>query len=449
MRRRLIQIFLSSLRGFFYLIRKQEENMKKNFKVETKLVQSLEEFKEGEPRVYPLVQSTTYNYKDPDFVADLFNLTESGYFYSRIGNPTVQAFENKIAQLEGGVGAVAVSSGQAATTMAILNICNSGDHIVACSTIYGGTFTLLSSSLKKLGIDISFFDPESSEDEILALFKDNTKALFGESIGNPGLNVLDFEKLSNAAKKVGVPFIVDNTIATPYLCRPIEHGANIVIHSATKYIDGQASCLGGIVVDAGNFNWNNGKFPGLVEPDPSYHGLSYHEAFKEAAYIAKARTHILRDFGAALSAFNAFIYLRGLETLHVRMDRHSENALKVAEFLEGHENVAWVNYPKLKSDKYYALADKYLTNGGSGIILFGIKGGAKEGLEFTKKLNWINNVVHLGDVRTCVLHPGSTTHRQLTDEEQIAAGVRPEAIRLNVGIENVDDIINDLKQALQ
>jgi O-acetylhomoserine (thiol)-lyase len=421
----------------------------KKFKLETALVQSLEEFKEGEPRVYPLVQSTTYNYKDPDFVAGLFDLTESGHMYSRISNPTVQAFENKIAQLEGGVGAVATSSGQAATTMAILNICNSGDHVVACSTIYGGTFSLLSSSLKKLGIETSFFGPDSSEDEILSLFKDNTKAIFGETIGNPGLNVLNFEKVSNVAKKMGVPFIVDNTIATPYLCRPIEHGANIVIHSTTKYIDGQATCVGGIVIDAGNFDWNNGKFPSIVEPDLSYHGLSYYEAFKEAAYIAKARTHILRDYGAVLSAFNAFIYLRGLETLHVRMDRHCENALKVAEFLENHKNVLWVNYPKLKSGKYYSLAEKYLPIGGSGIILFGIKGGANGGREFTRKLNWISNVVHLGDVRTCVLHPGSTTHRQLTDEEQIAAGVMPEAIRLNVGIENIDDIISDLKSALE
>ncbi len=421
----------------------------KKFKLETALVQSLEEFKEGEPRVYPLVQSTTYNYKDPDFVAGLFDLTESGHMYSRISNPTVQAFENKIAQLEGGVGAVATSSGQAATTMAILNICNSGDHVVACSTIYGGTFSLLSSSLKKLGIETSFFGPDSSEDEILSLFKDNTKAIFGETIGNPGLNVLNFEKVSNVAKKMGVPFIVDNTIATPYLCRPIEHGANIVIHSTTKYIDGQATCVGGIVIDAGNFDWNNGKFPSIVEPDLSYHGLSYYEAFKEATYIAKARTHILRDYGAVLSAFNAFIYLRGLETLHVRMDRHCENALKVAEFLENHKNVLWVNYPKLKSGKYYSLAEKYLPIGGSGIILFGIKGGANGGREFTRKLNWISNVVHLGDVRTCVLHPGSTTHRQLTDEEQIAAGVMPEAIRLNVGIENIDDIISDLKSALE
>lgn len=431
------------------VIIKEEENMNRDYKLETALVQSLEDFQEGEPRVYPLVQSTTYNYKDPDFVAGLFDLTETGHMYSRISNPTVQAFENKIARLEGGVGAVAVSSGMAATTMAITNICNSGDHVVALSTIYGGTFTLLSSSLKKLGIETSFFGPDSNEEEILSLVQDNTKLLFGETIGNPGMNVLDFEKISNAAKKAGLPFVVDNTIATPYLCRPIEHGADIVIHSTSKYIDGQAACMGGAVIDGGKFKWDNGRFPGLVEPDPSYHGLSYFETFKDQAYITKARTHILRDYGAVLSPFNAFINLRGLETLHVRMDRHCENALKVAEFLEGNKNVLWVNYPKLKSDKYYKNAEKYLPNGGGGMILFGIKGGAKAGREFTKNLKMINNVVHLGDVRTCVLHPGSTTHRQLTDEEQIAAGVMPEAIRLNVGIENIDDIINDIKTALE
>lgn len=423
--------------------------MKNNFKLETALVQSLEEFTEGEPRVYPLVQSTTYNYKNPDFVAGLFDLTEEGHMYSRISNPTVAVFENKIAALEGGVGAVAVSSGQAATTTAIMNICNAGDHIVASGTLYGGTFTLLSSSLKKIGIETSFVNPDSSEEEIKALFKDNTKALFGETIGNPGMNVLDFDKFSRVAREMGVPLIIDNTIATPYLCRPFEHGANIIIHSTTKYIDGQGSCIGGIVVDGGNFDWNNGKFECIVAPDPSYHGLSYYDTFKEAAYIAKARTHILRDFGSAMSAFNAFIYLRGLETLHVRMDRHCENALKVAEFLENHENVLWVKYPKLKSSPSAELSDKYLPRGGSGMLLFGIKGGAEGGRLFTKNLKWINNVVHLGDVRTCVLHPGSTTHRQLTEEEQIAAGVMPEAIRLNVGIENIEDIIKDIKQALE
>lgn len=423
--------------------------MKKNFKLETALVQSLEDFKEGEPRVYPLVQSTTYNYKDPDFVAGLFDLTEEGHMYSRISNPTVAAFENKIAELEGGVGAVAVASGQAASTMAVLNICSAGDHIVAANTLYGGTFTLLSSSMKRLGIETTFINPDSSGEEIKAAFKENTKALFGETIGNPGMNVLDFEKFSKIAHEIGVPFIVDNTIATPYLCRPFEYGADIVIHSTTKYIDGQGSCVGGVVVDSGKFNWDNGKFPCIVDPDPSYHGLSYFETFKNAAYIAKARTHILRDFGSTMTAFNAFIYLRGLETLHVRMDRHCQNALKVAKFLENHENILWVKYPKLKSNSTFELSNKYLSKGGSGMILFGIKGGAEAGRKFTKNLKWINNVVHLGDVRTCVLHPASTTHRQLSEKQQVEAGVMPEAIRLNVGIENIDDIISDIEQALE
>lgn len=422
--------------------------MDKNFKDETALVQSLEAFIEGEPRVYPIVQSTTYNYKDPDFLAELFDLTKAGHMYSRISNPTVQAFENKIAQLEGGIGAVAVSSGQAATTMAVLTMCNAGDHLVAANTLYGGSFSLLDSSMRKIGIETTFIDPEASEAEIKAAFKENTKALFAETIGNPGINILDFEKFSKIAKEMGVPFIVDNTIATPYLCKPIGLGADIVIHSTTKYIDGQGSSVGGIVVDSGKFNWDNGKFPNIVDPDPSYHGLSYWESFKDAAYIAKARTHILRDFGFTMSAFNASIYLRGLETLHVRMDRHCENALKVATFLQNHDNVSWVNYPKLKNNPYFDLANKYLPKGVSGIILFGIKGGAKAGREFTKNLQWINNVVHLGDVRTCLLHPASTTHRQLSQAQQIAAGVKPEAIRLNVGIENSDDIITDLKQAL-
>lgn len=423
--------------------------MKKELKFETKCVQSLEEFKEGEPRVYPIVQSTTYNYKDPDFVAALFDLEEEGHMYSRISNPTVAAFENKIAELEGGVGAVATSSGQAATSMVVLNLCNSGDHIVSLSTLYGGTFSLLSSSFKKIGIETTFIEPDASIDEIKKCFRDNTKMLFAETIGNPGMNVLDFEKVSTAAKEMGVPLVVDNTIATPFLCRPLDHGANIVIHSTTKYIDGQGTCVGGVVIDGGNFNWNNGKFSGLVDPDPSYHGLSYLETFKEAAFIAKARTHILRDFGATMSAFNAFIYNRGLETLHVRMERHCENALKVAKFLENHENVTWVNYPGLESFNTNKLAKKYLPNGASGMILFGIKGGAEEGKKFTKNLKWINNVVHLGDARTCLLHPASTTHRQLKEEEQIKAGVLPEAIRLNVGIENVEDIIDDLDQALR
>lgn len=424
--------------------------MKQNFKIETALVQSLEEYNQGEPRVYPMVQSTTYNFKDPDFVADLFDLKEAGDMYSRISNPTVNVFENKIAALEGGVGAVAVASGQAATTMSILNICECGDNIVATSTLYGGTHTLLSSTLAKIGVTTHFVDPEASIEELCKAVDKNTKAVFAETIGNPGMNVLDIEKFANFAHKNNIPLIIDNTIATPYLCRPFEFGADIIVHSATKYIDGQGSCVGGLVVDSGNFDWEkSGKFPCLTEPDPSYHGISYTKTFKKAAYITKARTNILRDYGSTLSAFNAFMYLRGLETLHLRMERHSENALKVAQFLKNHEKISWVNYSSLDGDKYHDLQQKYLPKGASGMVLFGIKGGAEAGRQFTKNLTWINNVVHLGDVRTCLLHPASTTHRQLTEKEQIAAGVLPEAIRLNVGVESIDDIIGDIDNALQ
>lgn len=421
-----------------------------DFSLETSCVQSLEPCEPGQPRTYPIVQSTTYEYQDPDFLAELFDLTKAGHMYSRISNPTVDIFEKKVATLEGGIGAVAVSSGQAATTMAILNIAESGDNLIATSTLYGGTHTLLASSMKKLGISVKFVDPEASVEEISALVDDKTKAIFGESLGNPGVNVLDIDVFAKAAKANQIPLIIDNTIPTPYLCRPFEHGANIVVHSTTKYIDGQASAVGGIVVDAGNFDWDaSGKFPGLSEPDADYHGTTYTKAFGKAAYIVKARTHILRDFGMTMSAFNAFLYNRGLETLHVRMDRHNDNALKVAEFLDNHPNVEWVNYPGLANNKYHALAEKYLPNGCSGILLFGVKGGKQGGFEFTKALQWIKNVVHLGDVRTCMLHPATTTHRQLSDEQLVAAGVLPEAIRLNVGIEKIDDILADLDTALK
>ncbi len=423
--------------------------MNNNYKIETSLVQSHENFKEGEPRVYPLVQSTTYNFKDPDFVAALFDLKVEGDMYSRISNPTVNAFERKIADLEGGVGAVAVASGQAATTMAILNICEAGDNIIATSTLYGGTHTLLSSTLAKIGIKTIFVDPEDDLEKLNAAVTEKTKAVFGETIGNPGMNILDIEKFAKFAHNNKLPLIIDNTIATPYLCRPFEYGADIVIHSTTKYIDGQGTCVGGVVVDSGNFDWEeSGRFPCLTEPDEAYHGITYTKEFKNAAYITKARANILRDYGSTMSAFNAYLYLRSLETLHVRMDRHCENALKVAKYLENHEKIEWVNYSVLENDKYHALQQKYLKKGASGMLLFGIKGGAEAGRLFTKNLKWINNAVHLGDVRTCLLHPASTTHRQLSEEQQIAAGVLPEAIRLNVGLENVDDIINDIEQSL-
>ncbi len=421
---------------------------KLNLEIETKLVQSLEPFSEGEPRVYPIVQSTTYSYTDPDTLADLFDLKSLGYMYSRIGNPTVAAFENKIAALENGVAALALASGQAANTAAILTICKTGDHIVALSTLYGGTITLLSATLKKYGIETTFVNPEANEEEIKKAFRENTKILFGETLGNPEMNVIDFEKVVRIAKEKDVPVMIDNTLASPYLCNPINYGVNIVTHSATKYIDGQGSVLGGLIVDGGNYNWNNGKFPDLVNPDPTYHNLSFYETFGKLAYIIKARVYMLRDFGAALSAFNAFILNRGLETLHLRMERHSENALKLAKFLESHEKISWVKYPKLESHYAYKNAEKYLTRGGSGVILVGIKGGKENATKFIKGLSWIRNVVHIGDSRTCVLHPGSTSHRQLTEEEQIKAGVLPEAVRINVGIENINDIIKDIENSL-
>ena len=421
----------------------------KDFKIETQLVQSLGKFAEGEPRVYPIVQSTTYNYTSPEVLADLFDLKAEGHMYSRISNPTVEVFENKMAVLEKGVGALAVGSGQSANTIAVLNICKAGDHIVCLSTVYGGTVNLFGSTLRNLGIETTFVSPEASEEEIKNCFKENTKILFGETLGNPEINVLDFEKIAKIAKEKDVPFIVDNTLATPYLCNPIEYGANIVTHSATKYIDGQATALGGVIIDGGNYNWDNGKFSCLVDPDPSYHNLSYYKTFGKSAYIVKARATMLRDFGTVLSPFNAFIFNRGLETLHIRMERHSENAFKVAEFLENNSKVAWINYPKLESHYSHSLAEKYLKKGCSGIILVGIKGGKENAMKFIRGLSWIKSVIHLGDSRTCVLHPASTTHRQLTEEEQIKAGVLPEAIRINVGIENIEDILNDIKKGLE
>ena len=421
----------------------------KDFKIETQLVQSLDKFTEGEPRVYPIVQSTTYNYTSPEVLADLFDLKAEGHMYSRISNPTVEVFENKMAVLEKGVGALAVGSGQSANTIAVLNICKAGDHIVCLSTVYGGTVNLFGSTLRNLGIETTFVSPEASEEKIKNCFKENTKILFGETLGNPEINVLDFEKIAKIAKEKDVPFIVDNTLATPYLCNPIEYGANIVTHSATKYIDGQATALGGVIIDGGNYNWDNGKFSCLVDPDPSYHNLSYYKTFGKSAYIVKARATMLRDFGTVLSPFNAFIFNRGLETLHIRMERHSENAFKVAKFLENNSKIAWINYPKLESHYSHSLAEKYLKKGCSGIILVGIKGGKENAMKFIRGLSWIKSVIHLGDSRTCVLHPASTTHRQLTEEEQIKAGVLPEAIRINVGIENIEDILNDIKKGLE
>lgn len=418
------------------------------FHFDTNCVQGTYRPKPGEPRVLPIVQSTTFSYDDSDYVADLFDLKVGGSFYTRLGNPTSDAFEGKMNLLEGGSGALALSSGQSASMFSIINICQAGDHVISSSNIYGGTFNLFDVSLRKLGIDFTFVDPDSSADTILSCAKPNTKAIFGETIANPGMNVLDFMKFSSVAKKLDVPFIVDNTLATPYLCRPFEHGANIVIHSATKYTDGHATSLGGVLIDGGNFNWDNGKFSCLVEPDPSYHGLKYYETFGPAAYIVKARVQLLRDYGCTPSPFNSFMFHLGLETLHLRMERHSENAQKLAEFLSSHPCVEWVKYPGLKSSPYYELGQKYMPKGASGILSFGIKGGAKAGKELIKHLELVHLVVHLGDLRTSILHPASTTHRQLNEQQQIESGIYPEMIRVSVGIEDIEDIINDFDKAL-
>ncbi len=404
--------------------------------------------KSGEPRVLPIVQSTTYQYGDPDYLADIFDLKATGHMYTRISNPTIEALEKKISLLEGGVGALAVSSGQSATLLSLLNICSNGQHIIAASSLYGGTMTLLSTTFKKVGIEVDFVDQSLGVEEFLKYVKPDTRAVFAETISNPGTEVLDIKKMSELAKKIDVPLIIDNTIATPYLCNPFEYGANIITHSTSKYLDGHAISLGGAIVDGGNFNWDNGKFPELTEPDPSYHGISYTETFKEQAYIVKARMQLLRDLGNTMSPFNAFLTNLGMETLVLRMKKHSENALALARFLESHPKVAWVSYPGLESHRDHELAKQYLPLGASGLLTFGVKGGREEAGEFIRNIDLVSLVVHLGDVRTLVLHPATTTHRQLTDEELNAAGIGPEMIRVSVGIENIEDIIEDFRRAL-
>jgi len=404
----------------------------------------------GGPRVLPIFQSTTYKYEDLDQVERLFALKETGYKYTRTGNPTVAAFEQKVTLLEGGVGAVALASGQAATLLSVLNLCKSGDHIVSAATVYGGSYTLFGHTLKKYGIEVTFIDPEDPQSTLEKAFQPNTKVLFAETLGNPGLAILDFAKFASLAKKFDVPFIVDNTLATPYLCNPFKLGANIVIHSATKYIDGHATSLGGVVIDGGNYNWSNGKFPELTEPDPSYHGFRYVEIFKNAAYIAKARAQYLRDFGACLSPFNAFMLNLGLETLHLRMAQHSKNALALAAFLQKHPQVAWVIYPGLPENPSYERIGKYfLQNEASGVLTFGLKGDRKAARTFVKSLKVAALVVHIGDARTSVLHPATSTHSQMTVEEQLSAGITPDMIRVSVGIEDAKDILADFDQALK
>ena len=380
----------------------------------------------------------------------LFDLEDSGYFYTRLQNPTNDAVASKIAELEGGVGAMLTSSGQAANFYAILNICEEGDHIVSSAPIYGGTFNLFAVTMKKMGIDFTFIDPDASEEEISKAFKPNTKGLFAETLSNPSLVVLDIEKFARIAHSHGVPLIIDNTFATPINCRPFEWGADIVTHSTTKYMDGHAMAVGGCIVDSGNFDWDAhaDKFPGLTTPDASYHGIIYTQKFGKGAYITKATVQLMRDLGSIPSPQNAFLLNVGLETLHLRMQRHCENAQKVAEYLVNNDKIAWVNYSGLKDNKYYELAQKYMPNGSCGVISFGLKGGRDASIEFMDKLKMIAIVTHVADARTSVLHPASHTHRQLTEEQLIEAGVQPDLIRLSVGIENVNDIIADIEQAL-
>ena len=405
----------------------------------------------GEPRQIPIIQSTTFKYATSEDMGKLFDLEADGYFYSRLQNPTCDMVAKKICELEGGTAAMLTSSGQAANFFALFNLCEAGDHIVASSTIYGGTFNLISVTMKKMGIEATFVDPLCTEEELNAAFRPNTKAVFGETIANPALTILDIEKFAKAAHAHGVPLIMDNTFATPINCRPFEWGADIVTHSTTKYMDGHATSVGGAIVDSGNFDWeaHADKFPGLTQPDESYHGLTYTKAFGKMAYMTKATAQLMRDLGSIQSPQNAFLLNLGLETLHLRVPRHCENAQKVAEWLEANPKVKWVNYCGLKSSKYYDLAQKYMPNGSCGVIAFGLNGTREEAIEFMDRLKFICIVTHVADARTCVLHPASHTHRQLTDEQLREAGVAPDLIRLSVGIENVSDIIADIEQALQ
>ena len=406
--------------------------------------------KKGEPRVLPIYQSTTFKYDTSDQMGRLFDLEDSGYFYTRLQNPTNDAVAQKICDLEGGVAAMLTSSGQAANFYAVFNICEAGDHLICSSNVYGGTFNLFGVTMKKMGIDVTFVDPEITPEDLDKEFKPNTKCVFGESISNPSLVVLDFEKFSKAAHNHGVPLIVDNTFPTPINCRPFEYGADIVTHSTTKYMDGHAMAVGGAIVDSGNFDWqaHGDKFPGMTQPDDSYHGIVYSEKFGKAGYITKATAQVMRDLGSIPSPHNSFLLNVGLETLHLRMPKHCENAYKVAKWLSENDKVAWVNYPGLEGDKYYERAKKYMPNGTCGVLTFGIKGGREASIKFMDSLKFIAIVTHVADARSCVLHPASHTHRQMTDEQLIEAGVQPDLIRFSVGIEDAEDIIADLEQAL-
>lgn len=419
--------------------------------IETKCLHTGYEPKNGEPRQLPVYQSTTYKYDTSDAMGRLFDLEDSGYFYTRLQNPTNDAVAAKIAALEGGIAGMLTSSGQAANFFALFNICEAGSHIVISSSIYGGTYNLVGVTMKKMGIECTFVDQNLPEEELAKAFKPNTRAVFGETITNPTVSVLDIEKFAHLAHSHGVPLIVDNTFATPINCRPIEWGADIVTHSTTKYMDGHAIAVGGAIVDSGNFDWlvHKDKYPGLTTPDESYHGIVYAEKFGKMCYIEKATVQLMRDLGSIQSPQNAFYLMNGLESLHVRMQRHCENALAVAKFLSSCDKVAWVDYPDLDGDKYNCLAKKYLPNGSCGVLAFGIKGGREQSIKFMDNLKLAAIVTHVADAKTCLLHPASHTHRQMADEQLLAAGVAPDLIRLSVGLENSDDIINDLKQAFE
>ena len=419
-----------------------------NYHIETKCVQAGYQPKNGEPRVLPIAQSTTYKYDSSETVGKLFDLEEEGFFYTRLANPTVDAVEKKIAALEGGIGAMCTSSGQAANMIAVLNICGAGDHFISTSTIYGGTLNLFGVTMKRMGIEVTFVDPDASLEELQKEVRENTKLVFAETISNPALVVIDIEKFTTFAHNNKIPFIIDNTFATPVNCRPFEYGADVVTHSTSKYLDGHAVSLGGVIVDSGNFDWDNGKFPGLSTPDESYHGMVYTRDCGKAAYLTKARVQLMRDMGSTPSPNNAFLLNLGMETLHLRMERHCSNAQKVAEYLEKNDQISWVNYPGLKSNKYYDLAEKYFPNGSCGVISFGVKGGRDAAIKFMDSLKLAAIVVHVADVRTSVLHPASTTHRQLTDQQLVECGITPDLIRMSIGIENAEDIIADIKQGL-
>lgn len=403
----------------------------------------------GDAQTLPIYQSTTFKFDSVEHLGNLFDLKAAGHFYTRLSNPTLEAVETKIATLEGGVGAMVTASGQSATLMAILNICSAGDNIVSSSTIYGGTYNLFAVTLAKMGIKTTFVDPECSEKELRAAIDENTKLVFGETISNPSINVLDIEKFAKIAHENGLPLFIDNTFPTPILCRPIEFGADIIIHSTSKYLDGHAVSLGGVIVDSGKFDWaKSGKFSAFTTPDDSYHGLVYSENFGNMAFIVKARVQLMRDLGAQMSPQNAFLLNLNMETLALRMKKHSENALLVAKFLESHPKVSWVSYPGLESSKFKARSDKYLKDGASGVLAFGVKGGREAAAQMMEKFKLVSLVIHVADVRTCALHPASTTHRQLSEEQLVGAGVSADLVRLSLGIEDVEDIIKDLENAL-